>query len=167
MRTLLAAFALLLVLATPALADGPGSARPVWSRSATPRSPARPAAGPATRTSPPRGRRARLAPLLRHADRRGDPRLSPLASRRRSTSAAASTASTSPARARDRRRHRVGGRTSSPAIDFYTDSAGRQGQALTLQDFATTHNVRVVVVLIGANNYGFADDRRSAASPTG
>ena len=44
-----------------------------------------------------------------------------------------------------------------PGIDFYSDAQGRQGQALALQNYAATHNVKVVVVLIGANNYGFAD----------
>jgi GDSL-like Lipase/Acylhydrolase family len=44
-----------------------------------------------------------------------------------------------------------------PGIDFYSDSSGRQGQALALQQYASTHNVRAVVLLIGANNYGFAD----------
>ena len=43
-----------------------------------------------------------------------------------------------------------------PGIDFYSDSSGRQGQALMLQNYAKTHNVRAVVVMIGANNYGFA-----------
>ena len=44
-----------------------------------------------------------------------------------------------------------------PGLDFYSDSSGRKGQARMLQEFAATHNVRSVVVLIGANNYGFAD----------
>lgn len=44
-----------------------------------------------------------------------------------------------------------------PGLDFYSDSNGRQGQALALQQFAATHNVKAVTVLIGANNYGFAD----------
>jgi len=43
-----------------------------------------------------------------------------------------------------------------PGIDFYSDSAGRKGQALALQEYATKHNVKAVVVMIGANNYGFA-----------
>ena len=43
-----------------------------------------------------------------------------------------------------------------PGIDFYSDAQGRQGQALALQGYASTHNVRAVVVMIGANNYGFA-----------
>jgi hypothetical protein len=48
------------------------------------------------------------------------------------------------------------GQAFKPGIDFYSDSAGRQGQALALREYAKTHNVRAVVVMIGANNYGFA-----------
>src|SRR5262245_12617428 len=44
-----------------------------------------------------------------------------------------------------------------PGLDFYSDANVRQGQALILQQFAATHNVKAVTVLIGANNYGFAD----------
>jgi hypothetical protein len=44
-----------------------------------------------------------------------------------------------------------------PGIDFYSDANGRKGQALALQNYASAHNVKVVVVLIGANDYGFAD----------
>jgi len=44
-----------------------------------------------------------------------------------------------------------------PGLDFYSDANGRKGQALMLQQFAATHNVKAVTVLIGANNYGFAD----------
>jgi hypothetical protein len=44
-----------------------------------------------------------------------------------------------------------------PGIDFYDDGAGHIGQALALQRYAATHNVKAVVVLIGANDYGFAD----------
>jgi len=43
-----------------------------------------------------------------------------------------------------------------PGIDFYSDSQGRRGQALMLQEYAATHNVKAVVVMIGANDYGFA-----------
>jgi hypothetical protein len=43
-----------------------------------------------------------------------------------------------------------------PGIDFYSDAQGRVGQALALQRYAATHNVKAVVVMIGANNYGFA-----------
>jgi hypothetical protein len=44
-----------------------------------------------------------------------------------------------------------------PGLDFYDDGAGHIGQAKALQQYATTHNVKMVAVLIGANNYGFAD----------
>ncbi len=44
-----------------------------------------------------------------------------------------------------------------PGLDFYDDGAGHIGQAKALQQYASTHNVKVVVALIGANNYGFAD----------
>ena len=43
-----------------------------------------------------------------------------------------------------------------PGLDFY-NGAGGKGQALMLQEFAATHNVKAVTVLIGANNFGFAD----------
>ena len=49
------------------------------------------------------------------------------------------------------------GQDFKPGIDFYSDAQGRQGQALALQGYAAGHNVKVVVVMIGANNYGFAD----------
>jgi hypothetical protein len=48
------------------------------------------------------------------------------------------------------------GQDFKPGIDFYFDSSGRQGQALALQQYARDHNVRAVVLMIGANNYGFA-----------
>ena len=44
-----------------------------------------------------------------------------------------------------------------PGIDFYSSGAN-QGQALALQELATTQkDIKTVVVLIGANDYGFAD----------
>src|SRR5262245_9119285 len=43
-----------------------------------------------------------------------------------------------------------------PGLDFYNDGAGHIGQALALQQYASTHNVKMVVVLIGANDYGFS-----------
>ncbi|MFZ6004775.1 MAG: hypothetical protein ACOYXM_12690 [Actinomycetota bacterium] len=43
-----------------------------------------------------------------------------------------------------------------PGLDFYNGAYGK-GQALALQEFASTHNVKMVSVLIGANDYGFAD----------
>ena len=47
------------------------------------------------------------------------------------------------------------GENFKPGIDFYTGPKG-VGQALALQEYAKTHNVKAVVVMIGANNYGFA-----------
>lgn len=43
-----------------------------------------------------------------------------------------------------------------PGIDFANTPYGK-GQALALQEFAATHNVKMVAVMIGANDYGFAD----------
>ncbi|HEX6020977.1 MAG TPA: hypothetical protein VFZ00_03205 [Solirubrobacter sp.] len=43
-----------------------------------------------------------------------------------------------------------------PGIDFY-NSGGRKGQALQLKEYAAANDVKAVVVLIGANDYGFAD----------
>ena len=45
--------------------------------------------------------------------------------------------------------------TFKPGIDFYS-SNGRQGQALMLQDFATTHRVAMVAMSIGGNDFKFA-----------
>ena len=42
-----------------------------------------------------------------------------------------------------------------PGLDFYNDGAGHLGQALMLQQFATSHNVKMVAVSIGGNNYNF------------
>lgn len=42
-----------------------------------------------------------------------------------------------------------------PGLDFYSGSQG-VGQARALQTFATTHNVRMVVVSIGGNDFNFA-----------
>ena len=64
---------------------------------------------------------------------------------------------TSPARARAPTRSPTrAARTSSPGLDFYDDGQGHVGQAKALQQYAATHNVKMVVVLIGANNFGFA-----------
>jgi hypothetical protein len=43
-----------------------------------------------------------------------------------------------------------------PGLDFYDDGAGDHGQARMLQDFAASHNVRMVAISIGGNNYNFA-----------
>ena len=44
-----------------------------------------------------------------------------------------------------------------PGLDFYNDGAGHLGQARLLQNFAVSHNVRMVVVSIGGNDFNFAD----------
>ena len=43
-----------------------------------------------------------------------------------------------------------------PGLDFYDDGAGHRGQAKLLQSYATTHNVKLVAVSIGGNDYNFA-----------
>jgi hypothetical protein len=43
-----------------------------------------------------------------------------------------------------------------PGIDFYDDGTNK-GQALMLQEYTAKNPVKAVVVLIGANDYGFAD----------
>lgn len=43
-----------------------------------------------------------------------------------------------------------------PGIDFYDNGAGKVGQAKLLQQHAATRNVKMVVVSIGGNNFGFA-----------
>jgi hypothetical protein len=52
--------------------------------------------------------------------------------------------------------HGGGSSDFKPGIDFYNGTYGK-GQALALQEFASTHNVDMVALLIGANDYGFAD----------
>jgi hypothetical protein len=52
--------------------------------------------------------------------------------------------------------HGGGSSDFKPGIDFHNGQYGK-GQALALQEFASTHNVKMVAVLIGANDYGFAD----------
>jgi hypothetical protein len=42
-----------------------------------------------------------------------------------------------------------------PGIDFY-NSGGHEGQALMLQHFASSHNVKLVALSIGGNNFNFA-----------
>lgn len=42
-----------------------------------------------------------------------------------------------------------------PGLDFY-NSSGHEGQALMLQHFAASHNVKLVAVSIGGNNFNFA-----------
>jgi hypothetical protein len=42
-----------------------------------------------------------------------------------------------------------------PGLDFY-NSGGHEGQALMLQHFASSHNVKLVAISIGGNNFNFA-----------
>jgi hypothetical protein len=42
-----------------------------------------------------------------------------------------------------------------PGIDFYASGANK-GQALMLQEFAATHNVKMIQMSIGGNNFNFA-----------
>ncbi len=42
-----------------------------------------------------------------------------------------------------------------PGLDFY-NSGGHEGQALMLQHFASSHNVKLVTISIGGNNFNFA-----------
>jgi hypothetical protein len=43
-----------------------------------------------------------------------------------------------------------------PGLDFYDDGAGHLGQAKLLQQFAASHNVKLVAVSIGGNDFNFA-----------
>ncbi|MEU0092418.1 hypothetical protein [Kribbella sp. NPDC006257] len=43
-----------------------------------------------------------------------------------------------------------------PGLDFYDDGNGHLGQAKLLQQFASTHNVKLVVASIGGNDFNFA-----------
>lgn len=43
-----------------------------------------------------------------------------------------------------------------PGLDFYDDGSGHLGQAKMLQQFASTHNVNLVVASIGGNDFNFA-----------
>jgi hypothetical protein len=49
----------------------------------------------------------------------------------------------------------VDGSDFKPGLDFYS-SGTKQGQALALQGFAATHNVKMIALSIGGNNFNFA-----------
>jgi hypothetical protein len=49
----------------------------------------------------------------------------------------------------------VAGSPFKPGIDFY-NSGGQEGQALMLQHYAASHNVKLVALSIGGNNFNFA-----------
>ena len=157
MRTLLAAVTLLLAFATPALADGPGSGTPnvVTLGDSAISGEAGRWAGNTNQSS------SRVDALGSHAywdTATGEA----IRGCHRSKSAQAYIGGgvTGVNYACSGAKTSTGGTGSGddfkPGIDFYSDSSGRQGQAQTLQTYAKTHNVRAVVVMIGANNYGFA-----------
>ncbi len=50
----------------------------------------------------------------------------------------------------------VDGSEFKPGLDFFDNGAGKIGQAKALQQFATTHNVKMVSVSIGGNDFNFA-----------
>ncbi|MDQ2635345.1 MAG: hypothetical protein M3Y83_00520, partial [Actinomycetota bacterium] len=50
----------------------------------------------------------------------------------------------------------AGGSYFKPGLDFYDNGAGKIGQAKALQQFAATHNVKMVAVSIGGNDFNFA-----------
>jgi hypothetical protein len=49
----------------------------------------------------------------------------------------------------------VDGSDFKPGLDFYSNGS-KQGQALALQGFAASHNVRMIALSIGGNNFNFA-----------
>lgn len=51
-----------------------------------------------------------------------------------------------------------------PGLDFYVDAYGRKGQARMLQEFAGTHNVKMIPLSIGGNNFHFADVAQTCLS---
>ena len=102
-------------------------------------------------------RRARLDRLPRRRRPRGDPRLPPLQGgrdpHRRHDVESKNLACSG---ARTYTQPYSCGSNFKPGLDFYDDGAGHVGQAKALQQYAATRRVRLVVVLIGANNFGFA-----------
>jgi hypothetical protein len=51
-----------------------------------------------------------------------------------------------------------------PGLDFYNDGAGNLGQAAMLQSFAAAHNVKMISLSIGGNNFNFASIVQSCVS---
>jgi hypothetical protein len=51
-----------------------------------------------------------------------------------------------------------------PGLDFYDDGAGNVGQAKALQTFASTHNVKLVPLSIGGNDFNFGGVVQSCVS---
>ena len=89
--------------------------------------------------------------------RRADQPVPPQQERRDPHRRRRATASTSPAPAPGPRPS--DGSDFKPGLDFYDNGAGKQGQAKMLQQFAATHNVKMVAVSIGGNDFNFASDR--------
>ena len=146
--------------AVPALADGPGvgPATVVSVGDSAISGEAGRWAGN-TNGSPSQRRRARPDRVLRQpaGTARGDPRLPSLqgvGDRHRRRRASANLACSG---ARTYTQPFSSGSDFKPGLDFYDDGAGHIGQAKALQQYAATHNVKMVVALIGANDYGFAD----------
>jgi hypothetical protein len=55
------------------------------------------------------------------------------------------------------------GSSFKPGLDFYVNGT-KQGQALALQGFAATHNVKMISLSIGGNNFNFASIVQSCVS---
>ena len=134
----------------------PASAPRGWSPSATPTSAARPAAGPAAATPPAAGP-TRSAPRRTSTTPSGTGEQINRCHRSKSAEAyigggvnglnlACSGATTATSN----------GDNFKPGLDFYDNGAGQIGQAKALQQFAATHNVKMVVVSIGGNDFNFA-----------
>jgi hypothetical protein len=51
-----------------------------------------------------------------------------------------------------------------PGLDFYDDGAGNRGQAALLQSFAASHNVKMIGLSIGGNNFNFGSIVQSCVS---
>jgi hypothetical protein len=50
----------------------------------------------------------------------------------------------------------VSGSEFKPGLDFFHDGKGREGQAYSLAQFASTHDVSAVVISIGGNDFNFS-----------
>ncbi|MFD6826363.1 hypothetical protein ACFWC5_39430 [Streptomyces sp. NPDC060085] len=49
------------------------------------------------------------------------------------------------------------GKDFKPGLDFYSSTDGEKSQLVMLREFASTHSVKAIAVLIGSNNYRFSD----------
>ncbi len=128
------------------------------SASATRPSAGRPAAGPATRTAAPTtSTRSGRAPTGTRRPASRSPGCHRSKANEIAIGGGINSANLACSGARTYTQPFSSGSDFKPGLDFYDDGAGHLGQAKTLQQYAATHNVKLVVVLIGANNYGFAD----------